>query len=601
MGQELESLVTLLKTTIEQCEQQVEDIQEQNHSAFEKYNQNLALLEDDYQNITQISPEGLAEVLSEVDLTEEDRETEFSFLRSIRRLLELNQTKQTTFQLSEKQKQILEDFKNQLRMIGEKNEAIVKENWKKASSLADRIKDLKYLLGILEDPKNKNYINQMDLILELLEQEDVSEEEARSILYGIMRYNQAIQKEINSLEEKPQERLNVEELKEIFASFRYDFLDLKEDLQEMLLNQGKMNQILEVFDALDTLRFPRLDLRRNGIKLVAILLKGDAATMQEIVELASSKGLYPKDLYQMIPAMISQKEDNRESKESLSIRGRSEDFKKNVAFLEEVGFLIPYIFRKCKELLVMPNAKLVSNYQKFIQYGFTMKTDMYGELMHPALSCLLSNNFDEVVDQFIEVSREGHQYIKENMSRATTITSPDDLVFYNIYASYLDHTATGDYIYPEGPFTSTNHRTLRLRGEITRYAGSGYENTSYRGITEENKHEKTMTVEMTYPNQEDFLYAVADAKGREEELEDLVEDDPRILELESYTDPSDPQRYDLEGVLISKLKVKRILNILKNYQLDQLEDSLLFALTYHSILSQEDLEKIKKIIQDRRK
>ena len=163
MGQELESLVTLLKTTIEQCEQQVEDIQEHNHSAFEKYNQNLALLEDDYQNITQISPEGLAEVLSEVDLTEEDRETEFSFLRSIRRLLELNQTKQTTFQLSEKQKQILEDFKNQLRMIGEKNEAIVKENWKKASSLADRIKDLKYLLGILEDPKNKNYINSANI------------------------------------------------------------------------------------------------------------------------------------------------------------------------------------------------------------------------------------------------------------------------------------------------------------------------------------------------------------------------------------------------------------------------------------------------------
>ena len=99
----------------------------------------------------------------------------------------------------------------------------------------------------------------------------------------------------------------------------------------------------------------------------------------------------------------------------------------------------------------------------------------------------------------------------------------------------------------------------------------------------------------------DVTAAVDAINHRDDELYNLVFNDERILALEEYTDISDPLRYDFDGVLISKQKVLRIFNILKNQQLDGLDDSLLFAITYNSILDQESLDKIKKILKDRRK
>ena len=71
--------------------------------------------------------------------------------------------------------------------------------------------------------------------------------------------------------------------------------------------------------------------------------------------------------------------------------------------------------------------------------------------------------------------------------------------------------------------------------------------------------------------------------------------------LEEYTDQTNPLRYNFEGTLISKLKVKRIYNILKNYNIHELEDSLLYAVLYNTIINQADYEKVKKIVKSRSK
>ena len=609
MYPEQESLILLLKKTIQDYELQIEHLIEQNNSTFEKYKKDLDLLNESISNLTQIPLEELAEIISESNLGEEERELEFNYIKSIRRLLELNQTRQTTFQITESQTNFVLELKKQLKELEVRNQEVVRKNLNQASTLTDKIKEMKKLLGVLEDFKNKDYIDSVTTIIDLLSSPDVSEEASREILYGILRYNQARYEEKMAMkDEEVLPRLNVEELKEIFNSYNYHFEDLKESLQESLLTYGNISRIKEVFNCLEELKFPRFDVKRNGSKLVALLINGEQDTIRKIVEYSKTKGIYPKDLLMIIPAMIKQTEGRKKSdktsdvlEQSPVIAGRHIDYQKNIEFLENLGFSVRYILTKCKELLVIPNEKLIMNYRKFVLYGFTLTNDTYGELTHPALSCLLSNNFDEIVDQFIEISREGHQYIKDNMSRATTITDPKDIIFYNIYASYMNQDNMGEYLIPEGPFTNTNHKTLRLRGEITRYAGSGYENTPYRGITEQNKEEKTMTVDIPYQNKDEFSYAVLDARGKEEELSNLVVDDQAILGLEGYTDISDPLRYDFDGVLISKLKVARIYNILKNYHLESLQDSLLYAITYNSILSEEDLNKIKKIIRDRRK
>ena len=608
MFSEQKALVELIGKATSNYQKQIEKLMSENDSTYERYHKNRALLEESMENITSIPLKELAEVIAESNVEEKDRELEFNYMKSIRTLLDLNQTKQTTFQLSQIQRSYYERFMHQLREIENKSEEKVKNNLVTLNQIKGKIKQLKHLLGVLEDSKNREYIDQLDVIEELFQTTEASEEEKRAILYGILRYNRDTyhHPQVESQEEKP--RLNLGELKELFASHGYDLSELKENLIENLLAYGSLSKMEEVFHSLEELKFPKFDCKRNGIKLVALLLNANPLTLEEMVAFGKSKRLSPKDLLLLLPALIDQKE-SRQRKEKgeigtdnpCFITGRNKDFQANIELFESIGFRTDYIFKKCKELLVMPHEKLVSNYQKFCLYGFTIKQDMYGDLVHPALSCLLSNNFEEIVDQFIEISREGHRYIKENMSRITTTTSPKDILFYNMYASYMDQDDRGEHWIPEGPFTSTNHRNLHLRGEITRYAGSGYENTSYRGINEENKEQKTMTVEITFPDQEDFDYAVAEAKTRPTTEEDMISTDPKLIDLEEFTDEQDPLRYDFNGVLISKPKVFRIYNALKEAKLDSLEDSLLYAITYNSILSEDALERIKTILRDRRK
>ncbi len=602
-----ESLIELVKSMIKDYQKRIEQIMEQNSSLFDKYHKMDELLNDNIENIADISLDEVNSLIQEMELSNEEKDLEFNFLKSIKKLLELNRTKGTTFQLSTNQRDFLNRFKAQFDKKIEEIKEEEKEELKKASSMTDNLKSLKKLLGVLEDSKNKDYIRQVDILDELLDRMSIDPIDQRKMLLGILRYNESIYSDkFNSKEEVVRERLNIEELKDLLSSFGYDLDKFNEKQQENLLNYGNLDRIKEVLESLDKY-FPKFDLKRNGNKLVVLLINGDSNTIKEIVEYSSVKGITPQDLLMITAAMIKQKnkkkmvKDGGESIDTPFITGKSEDYKKNVEFLEDIGFNIRYIYNKCKELLIMSNEKLVSNYHKFVVYGFTISTDEYGDLYHPALSCLLSSNFEEIVDQFIEICRDGHQYIKENMSRIMTTSSPKDIMFYNIYASYMTQDDMGNYQFAEGPFATQNYKKLKLRGEITRYAGSGYEKINYRGITDDNKQEKTMTIKIECTNQEEFDKAVEDAKGRDEELYNLVYNDPIILELEEKTDASDPARYDFNGILISKQKVKRIYNILKNNHLENLDDSLLYAITYNSIMSQETFDSLKEMLKARRK
>lgn len=601
----LDMFIKLIQDRIQFYQQQVEQSMEQNHSTFEKYQRLCSLLEEDISNITGISLEEIQEVLDESLLSSDEKETEFKYLKLIRNLLELNQTKGTTFQLSDQQKHYLVYFQRQINELKDLAEVAVQEQMVEVESITTKIRGLRTLLGKVEDSKNIEYISEEELLKDLMSSLDAVGQ--MDLLCFILKYNHELyQKRMTQQEMEERPRLNMEEVRDLFQTYSYDFDHLKDEYKEYLLSYGNMDQMIEIFECLNQCQFPHFDLRRDGKKLVAILINSNTQVIKEIVSYSREKGINPRDLLMIIPAMV--KQTKRHSGEGGTcfertslVTGRSDDYKKNILFLEQIGFDISFIFHKCKEILVMSNAKLVSNYRKFILYGFTISRDECGRLCHPALSCLMSNNFDAIVDQFIEISRDGHQYIKDNMSRVSTTSSPRDLLFYNIYASYLTQDEMGEELVPEGPFVGNSRTRLRLRGEILRYSGSGFENVPYRGITEDNKLSKTMTVEVECANKDEFDSAIEKHIGDEDELYNLVFDDERILALESYVDINDPLRYDFGGILISKQKVKRIFNILKNEHLDELEDSLLYALTYNSILSQDAMDKIRRIVNDRRK
>ena len=559
------ALIEIIQEKIDSYEKQVSEVMGQSHSAFEKYKQFYSLLEEDLANITHFSLEEIEDILDATSIPNLDKEEELKKINSILDLLELNQTKGTTFQLTEEQNGYLEKFKEQVKVLENMSKEKMSEQLEGVSDVTHQLKKLRALLGKLEDSKNKEYILEGDLLGEILSSLD--EQKQQEMLYDFLKYNHSLYTEkMNQKEIKERPRLNIEEVKEIFQNFSYDFMELNSEDQDALLTYGNIQKIPDIFECLERNYLPRFDLKRNGKLLVAILISSDAQIMEDIISFCEEKEISPHFLFMLTPAFI--KQEKHVKGENRSLIGRSIDFKNNVDFLEEAGFDISYVLRKCKELLIMSNIELVSSYQKFNLYGFSIPQEEEGQLCSNMFSCFLSNYFDEIADQFIEIHAMGHSYIKEHLSRVSTILSPHDLLFYRLYLAHKKNENIEDVI----------------------------DCIDYQNLTEENKKELTGTISVACDSKKEFDSAVEKHRGKEEELYNLIFNDEGILKLEQYIDPNDSLRYSFEGIFISKPKVLRIYNILKNEHLDALEDSLFYAVTYNSILNQEEVEKLRHMI-----
>ena len=569
-----------------------------NNSSIKKHEETLQQLED-YKNVIQVNLDDIQEVLNELDYTDEEKLVIYKFICSIKTLLELNKTKNTTFTISEQQINHLRMF---LEKAKEKQEELEKQSEQDKELFDKKIDTYKELLNKITNPKNKSFITELDLLDEMCNELNIDIGTKKLILIAILNYNKELFNK-QMVEEKVEpkvERLDINNVVDLFKKYDYDFKQLKPKQQDFILNYASIVNMDEVFETLKRLHFPHFNLPKDSSKLATILINCDRKTIEMVVDFSKSRGITPADLTALVPVLVEQRTRNVKKgttrgpqEETPIIAGKSKDYMDNVVFLENLGFDINYIYNKCRELLVVNHERLKQNLEAFNTYGFKFDQDSLGNLTHPALSCLLSNNFIEVVDQFIEICPKGLAYIRENMSRILTYSDPKGILFYNIYASYMETNEYGDDLVPEGPF----NKHFQLRGEITRYAGSGYKNIPYRGVTEENKQEKTMTINPLIKNNDLFEEKVQEVKTECKALKDLVSTNKTLEKLDEYIDQSNPLRYNFNGTLISKLKVERIYNILLNYGLENEEDSLLYAVLYNTIINKEDYEKVKQIVK----
>lgn len=593
----IETMKEIIVAAIASLEQKQNNVL--NNSSIHKHEETLELLED-YHNILEVDLGVIKEVLNELDYTDEEKTVIYKFIVSIKTLLELNKTKNTTFTISEQQIAHLKMF---LQKAKERKTEIEKEIEEEHKGINQKKNLYRELLNKLTNPNNKSFITELALLDEMFNELDIDIGTRKLILIEILKYNKELfNKQMTTEKVEPKiERLNVNEVEDLFKKYNYDFKALKTKQQDFILNYASITNMDEVFETLQRLHFPRFSLPKDSSKLTTILINCDKNTIEMVVDFSKSRGITPTDLTALVPVLVEQKSRNIKkpstnkppTEETPIISGKSKDYMDNVEFLENLGFDIQYIYNKCRELLVVNHERLKENLEAFNTYGFTFDQDALGNLTHPALSCLLSNNFIEVVDQFIEICPKGFAYIKENMSRILTYSDPKGLLFYNIYASYMETNEYGDDLIPEGPF----NKYFQLRGEITRYAGSGYKNIPYRGVTEENKQEKTMTIDPPIKNKELFEEKVQEVKTECKPLKNLVQSSHALDKLDQYIDQNNPLRYNFNGTLISKLKVERIYNILLNYGLENEEDSLLYAILYNTIINKEDYEKVKQIVK----
>lgn len=554
-------------------------------------------------NISIIPYSDLEKIVDGFSITLEEKKTMKNQLRTIVTILKLNSINGTNMVLDEGQMEVLNIFLRKLHeYISERREFMLKNNIdiEKLTEINDRYKAL---ATTLSNPKNTNFISDMDSLITLFDEVSLPEEERQKIIVSLIKYNRNIFNSKNKTGKKKvnSNLLDTNKVKEIFKKYGYDFSRLSGDIQDKILEFGKLGKIKEVLCTLSKLGLEKLDEEENGYQLMSLVLASDKETIGNTVKFALKKRILNNLLVVMPSAFISSENNsfnnigNKKFKIMDSafinnykpyIVGCDLEFRNNALLLEKYGLSVKYVLDKCPLLLMISSEKLSNNLELFLEYGFSFNGKKK-RLVNSALMALTADNFSEIVDQFIEIHPFGVKYLRDNLSSIKTVKRADDILFYNIYYSRLfenDDVAFRRVI-------SNNTEYLCICGNINdRFR------KSYYGINDSNKREITNTIIPIFNAKNRYLEVLE--KDYDRVIDVSIFDNEYIQKINVFSDEVEPLIYNFGGIRISKIKVLRIFNILiKNGILASL-DSLLFAITYNTIISAENYERLSKMIRE---
>lgn len=554
-------------------------------------------------NISIIPYSDLEKIVDGFSITLEEKKTMKNQLRTIVTILKLNSINGTNMVLDEGQMEVLNIFLRKLHeYISERREFMLKNNIdiEKLTEINDKYKAL---ATTLSNPKNTNFISDMDSLITLFDEVSLPEEERQKIIVSLIKYNRNIFNSKNKTGKKKvnSNLLDTNKVKEIFKKYGYDFSKLSGDIQDKILEFGKLGKIKEVLCTLSKLGLEKLDEEENGYQLMSLVLASDKETIGNTVKFALKKRILNNLLVVMPSAFISSENNsfnnigNKKFKIMDSafinnykpyIVGCDLEFRNNALLLEKYGLSVKYVLDKCPLLLMISSEKLSNNLELFLEYGFSFNGKKK-RLVNSALMALTADNFSEIVDQFIEIHPFGVKYLRDNLSSIKTVKRADDILFYNIYYSRLfenDDVAFRRVI-------SNNTEYLCICGNINdRFR------KSYYGINDSNKREITNTIIPIFNAKNRYLEVLE--KDYDRVIDVSIFDNEYIQMINVFSDEVEPLIYNFGGIRISKIKVLRIFNILiKNGILASL-DSLLFAITYNTIISAENYERLSKMIRE---
>ena len=378
-----------------------------------------------------------------------------------------------------------------------------------------------------------------------------------------------------------------------------------------------------MLDCLKGFKYPKLEEETQGNILFALVVGSSFETINSVTINASNSGLTPENLIEIPTVLIRQsaketlyrkKKQSDDQTVSISLdeirkdvnilvgneiafellNGRSLDFLTNIEYLEDNGFDIRYIFDKCKQVLTLDNNLLKTNISLYEKYGLPIDCNR-DKITNQTFSALLSKNLAEIADQFIEIHPLGYRYIKDNISCLKEYSNPEDIVFYNIYESQKPvKTSNGKYRITNAfkEIRSNNKTIIQLCDEVTR-KNKKYAQIPFRGITESNKVEKTDTYIPRFKEQSAYNKIT---KNTNIDINDEIFTKKYISQLNKYTDKNNALCYNFDGIRISKLKVLRIYDLLLSNGINESSDSILYAITYKSIINERAFNKLAHIV-----
>lgn len=574
-------LITILKDAINNKKN---DVREYNNRLDQNLRGKMQILDDlrqDVNEITKVDMNTLNEIIQLFPLPDEKKASLKKELDIIKALLTLNQTEKTNYTLHPNQLAAFTTFIDNLeKYIEKKNleKQSIDPEYNHIMVLTNRYKNL---LSKLKKPNHEELITDIDTILHLFSENQVSEEDRQAVLLSLIKYNQeVISKKEHDINHRRVD-LTTMELTSIFQRYGYDFLKLDTSYQIKLKKEGDRKNIDEVFRAMQDVGFVRFREDTSGLILTSLLLGSTKEIIEDVTSLARERGINLTTSQQLISAYLPRTYlwNGRYH------IGKMEDFKKNLVLLAEHGISIPDVSSKAKELLTISNSRLQNNLEWLERYGL-YKDTVSDLLLDDFLSALMSKNIPEVIDLWIESHPLGIVYVKNNLSVLSSYVSDDVLLFYKLHMSLMQNDVS-----PFRLTVSNGVKKLHLRKEFTN------DTIPYLGIYDlESAKEVTKTFEILFEKQDKYMNCAR--LSLTNSISDNVFDYPYIVSMNHFSDSHETLLYDIAGIKISKLKVLRIYDSLCKCGLGDSLDALLFAVTYHKLFTEYEYHKLVVTIKE---
>lgn len=568
---EQKELINILKNAINDKKNDVKDYNNRLDQNLSRKMQLMDTLKQDVNEITKLDMNELNEIVTLFPIPEEDKASLKKELDIIKALLTLNQTEKTNYTLLPNQLEAVTKFIEYLE------EYIEKKNIEKQSIdpeynhimvLTNKYKDL---LSKLKKPNNTELISDIDTVLQLFQENNIGEDEKQAILLSLIKYNQEI------IEKKETEINNQglgitgSELKFIFTRYGYNFYKLEKKYQLKLKKEGNRKNIEEVFYAMQKEGFSKLNEESSGLILSTLLLASTKESITTITSLAQKRGINITTIEKLVSAYIP----NEYIYDGKYRIGRKEDFQKNVSLLVEHGISIPYVAEKEKEILILTNKRLQENLEWLERYGLYSE-ETQTSLLDDFLSALKSPYIPEMIDIWIESHPLGLRYIKNNLTALSTNIETNKLLFHKLHLSATIGNNEAFRL-----IMSNGVKKLLLRKEITN------DDIEYQGIHDMESAKRVNNQKEIHLKMEKKYQRIA-KESLHHAISSTIFDYPEIISLDRFSDSKESLLYDINGLRISKLKVLRIYNALCEQNLGKTIDALLFAITYHKILTEEE-------------
>lgn len=481
---------------------------------------------------------------------------------------------------------IFKECINQIKTIRKKLEEQIIKAKAKIQKNNEINKMIKELSTLDEKPITEEILK---TIFDFIKKHNISKENAIIITKNIMLHNNEIfKKEIslniteNELDTTPQ--LNVQELIDLFKKYNYDYNIIPEYFKQILLTNGNLKQIDEILNELPKYNIQFDETNKTYLYLI---IKSDKEILKKINEITNKYNLSMIELLKKIPAIFLHKTQNHKKifKNGTNEIGAFEDFIENIELIESIGYDICLSMKNNASIFIQSNKRLKRNVEILKEYGFSTNLKEAGF----KLSGLKSTNIEKIIDLFIELNEL--DYIKQNASRLRL--EPDSYIFYRLYFAkkYNQENPKNQIIIKKTHMTQ--------KGEKIVFTGliSDESNTT---LDQSIKYDKETFINIIFNEKTDKeLKEYIEQKLKEQNTNENIEDE-QIIDLDNDFKINDLV-YNFNGTIISRKKVKRIYSIIKNIQNLDKKLLLLFAITYNSIISNAEFEKIKYMIISKEK